>query len=346
MNNPIKLVSQDSVSINYTKHISIPDIVEAIQGGYWEEQISGFDLRPFVGQTEPNGPYHVEDTNRIQVRVYEIDYAFIRMKINYIKKTGDESGLKKPVLLYFQESYVHPATDRVYESDSYYLLDDNHGVLIKAGSDIFEYDSNVINFKIHLDSKWSSVFAVANGLNYSPYQTIGVDDKDIQLEWEELIEERYRDGKDPKPTIDDRNDFMNRYPHLTGATLGDWFSHHQEYGGRSKTGVKSYTKTALAAVQATYRVMQAYEDYAVIHPCTYSTIEGTVVGTIVREGIKKGSKKILIPLYAKNITQADVLENTTGEKYKGILSKLEAIRNYCGLDRIDVVVMQTRPNSR
>jgi len=300
-------------SSKYTDTKTVSMIVDAIKKDEWNNILKDIDLLNFV-KKQPDGSFDVDETKRIQTRGFQINRTFVDEKVAYVRNTGDYSGLMNLTVLFFNAEYMH-SSGRKFESNSYYLVDRNHGTLIKVNLDIFTSDAYVVDFWKHLNGKWSNVRALTNGLNYEPKSQLGADEDDIKNEYLDLIEENIEAGFDPKPTVSQNNSFIERYPTLTKTALGNWWSHNQ-LGGRSTNAIRNYSDRELKEFKASYEAMDCYSDHIVMKPMAISTMKGMNIASVfnaVYEHEKKNgpmeSRKVLLPVYASTNTQGDIMDS-------------------------------------
>ena len=266
------------------------------------------------------GKYVAREETRIQVKSMQLDLDFIKKIVEKIKSTGDTSELDYPVLVYFPEEFKDPSTGEIIPENSHMLVGCNHGVQIAIESGIFRRDAYVINFKLHLDSKMSNVRGIGNELNDTYREDQGLADEDIQTEFYTLMDEREAAGLPAHPTLEQQQEFVKRYNQLNSAKVANWIAHHVT-GGRSKSG-KSWSTDELAQQKLSYENDLTYTDYLVLSPTTTASWDGEVLGRMINQCWKKSKsedrivRKVLIILYAKNLSQQNQIKDEAGKVYQ------------------------------
>jgi len=321
-----------------TTSYTMNEIVNSIKNGMWRSVEKDFNLLHFMTQTLP-GQYVINDKNRLQVRNKTIDNEFVSRQVNKVRSTGDYSCLERPVIVYFPETTVYEEEE--IPSDSWRLLDRNHGVMIMVELGIHAYDCYVINFKVDLNSKMYNLRAVGNGLNQTFKESRSVENDDIKLEYYARMDDAMMTTGSPKLSEDIDKDFMKRYPQISGLTIGNWSSHH-EFGERRKP-TKEWSGQELAEELKKYSNMPAYEDYEVFQPTGMKNWDGELMGRIMLRLMKEASKKALVILYASTATQARGINEDTGMYSTTKIKKIfQNIKEYYNLEAIDVIFLRSK----
>ena len=138
------------------------EISDSIKAGTWGNIEKDVDLLQFVVKPTPD-TYNINVDKSLQVRLSTLNLEFIDRQVKKVQNTGDKTGLKMPVLVYFPTEIEYEGT--VFPDNSYALLDRNHGVVIRVRCDIFTSDCYVVNFDEDLDSKLSNIRSLGNLLN-------------------------------------------------------------------------------------------------------------------------------------------------------------------------------------
>jgi hypothetical protein len=330
MANKLKLVQKNPFTIE--------EIVSSIKDGTWSSVEKDFDLLQFMINTLP-GLYIIDDKKRLQVRQKTIDNDFVTRIVNKVRSTNDRSCLECPVVVFFPEETIYEG-DKI-PSDSYMLLDRNHGVMIMVELNIHNYDCYILNFKVDLESSVSKLRAVGNGLNQTFKESRSVENGDIKLEyWSKMDENMISTGHANLPD-EVKNDFLKRYPQLNKAIIGNWQSHHKL--GERRKPTKEWSGQELDQHFKKYENMPAYEDYEVFAPTGMKNWDGELMGRIMVRLMKEASKKALVILYASTTTQARGINEDTGmystTKIKKICKNLE---EYYNLEAIDVIFLRAK----
>jgi len=328
--NKLKLVQENLFTIE--------EIVSSIKDGTWSSVEKDFDLLHFMINTMP-GLYIINDKKRLQVRHKTIDNDFVNRQVNKVRSTDDKSCLERPVIVFFPEETIYEG-DKI-PSDSYMLLDRNHGVMIMVELNIHNYDCYVLNFKVDLESSVSRLRAVGNGLNQSFKETRSVENNDIKLEFQAKMDEAMTSTGDAKLSEEVKKDFGKRYPQLNSATIGNWQSNHA-FGERRKP-TKEWSGQELDQQFKKYDNMTAYEDYEVFPPTGMKNWDGELMGRIMLRLMKEASKKALVILYASTATQARGINEDTGAYSTTKIKKIfNNIKDYYNLEAIDVIFLRSK----
>tara|TARA_Y100001973_G_scaffold72942_1_gene106413 strand:- start:1695 stop:2711 length:1017 start_codon:yes stop_codon:yes gene_type:complete len=294
----------------------IDDIVSQIEDGTWKYVKKDFDLLQFVTLTGP-GKYVINDRLQLQCRDKSLSYDFADRQVAKVNETGDKSELKKPVLVYFPNSIEYDGVR--FAANSYGLVDDAHGTLIKVRLNIFNYDCYYINFDLHLDSKKSNIRAIGNMLNRQWSEKQSVTRDHLKTEYHVLIDEAIADGlPDGVPTEEQNDRFLARYAKTTGITrksLGQFKSSHDKIGGRSKKAIKEYSPEMKQEVMDDLADSPEYKDqgYVILYPRSVGAYDGEALGHAVKMMTKEKKDKAVIPLYVTGETQAVGIETDTGD---------------------------------
>jgi len=293
----------------------LEDIVSSIENGSWQYVKKDFDLLQLVTCLGPN-QYVINDKVQLQCRDKSLDYVFVDRQVGKAKESGDNSELKMPVLVYFPDPIEYEGVQ--FSSNSYGLVDDAHGTLIKVRLDIFNYDCYYVNFDIHLDSKKSNIRAIGNMLNRQWAEKQGVTIDHLKNEYIALIDEAIAAGlPDGLPTEEQNQQFLARYTKATGInrkSLGQFKSSHKKIGGRSKRAIKKYTPEMLNAELKTVSELPEYKDqgYVILYR-SVGAYDGEALGFAFKTMTKDKKKKTVMILYADSETQATGIETDSGD---------------------------------
>ena len=294
----------------------IEDIVSQIEDGTWQYVKKDFDLLPFVTLVGPK-TYVINDKLQLQCRDKSLSYDFVDRQVSKVNETGDKSELKKPVLVYFPNSIEYDGVR--FAANSYGLVDDAHGTLIKVRLGITNYDCYYVNFDLHLDSKKSNIRALGNMLNRVWGEKQGVTKDHLKNEYHILIDEAIADGlPDEVPTEEQNDRFLARYAKTTGITrksLGQFKSSHAKIGGRSKKAIKEYSPEMKQEVVDDLTEMPEYKDqgYVIMYPRSVGAYDGEALGFATKTMAKEKKDKVVMPLYVTGETQATGFETDLGD---------------------------------
>ena len=93
------------------------EISDSIKAGTWGNIEKDVDLLQFVMEPDISVGYIIDPHKTLQVRGYTMDFSFVDRQTAKVKTTGDKSGLKMPVLVYFSTEVEYEGT--VFPANSY-----------------------------------------------------------------------------------------------------------------------------------------------------------------------------------------------------------------------------------
>ena len=227
-----------------------------------------------------------------------MDFSFVDRQVTKIKTTGDVSGLKMPVLVYFSTEVEYEGT--IFPANSYALLDRNHGVVIKMRCGIVTSDCYVVNFDEDLDSKLSNIRALGNLLNVVFVETQSTTVPSVKIEYHQLMDERVAAGLDASPSQEQNAVFLRRYPFINSTSLANFVSSH-ETGGRKKP-LKVWSPPELSVEHT--KISKRYPEWLVMTPMGCAEWKDTRVGQATWDSMDKIKDKIVFIMHAKNVSQA------------------------------------------
>jgi len=274
------------------------DIANSIQKGTWGNVEKDVDLLQFMKMVIPN-EYIINPDKSLQVRGTTLNYDFIDRQVMKVKITGDKSGLKMSVLVYFSEEVEYEGT--VFPDNSYAILDRNHGAVIKVRCGITVSDCYVVNFDDDLDSKLSNIRALGNVLNlvFVESQCTTVDN--LKTEYHQLMDENVAKGLDAKLTDIENVIFLKRYSIINSASLRNFSSSHIT-GGRKKP-VKMWTEPELIIEKA--NVENRHKGWLVMYPRTCASWKGEPSGQATWDALNELNDKIVFIFHAKTMSQTE-----------------------------------------
>ena len=324
----------------------IEDMVSQIEDGTWLYVKKDFDLLPFVTLTGPS-TYVINDRLQLQCRDKSLSYDFVDRQVAKVNGTGDKSELKKPVLVYFPNSIEYDGVR--FAANSYGLVDDAHGTLIKVRLGITNYDCYYVNFDLHLNSKKSNIRAIGNMLNRQWSEKQSVTKDHLRTEYHALIDEAIADGlPDGVPTEEQKDRFLARYAKTTGITrksLGQFKSSHDKIGGRSQKAIKEYSPEMKQEVVDDLAEKPEYKDkgYVILSPRFVGAYKGEALGFAVHTMTLEKKTKAIIPLYVRDETQATGFETDTGDwSKKRLQSFADDYGEFMGGKEIKLIFMDPR----
>ena len=300
------------------------EISDSIKAGTWGNIEKDVDLLQFVMEPDISVGYIIDPHKTLQVRGYTMDFSFVDRQTAKVKTTGDKSGLKMPVLVYFSTEVEYEGT--VFPANSYALLDRNHGVVIKVRCDIFTSDCYVVNFDEDLDSKLSNIRALGNLLNVVFEETQSTTVPSVKIEYHQLMDERVAAGLDASPSREQNAVFLRRYPFINSTSLANFVSSH-ETGGRKKP-LKVWSPPELSVEHS--KIIKRYPDWLVMTPMGCAEWKDTRVGQSTWDSMDELKYKIIFIMHAKTVSQAeksyqDKIENRFKEWSKEYNRKVKVI---------------------
>ena len=302
------------------------EISNSIKAGDWNNVEQDVALLPFVKKPTPD-TYNINLEKSLQVRSTSLNLEFIARQVMKVNNTGDRSGLKMPVLVYFAKEVEYEGT--VFPSDSFALLDRNHGVLIRVNCDIFTSDCYVVNFDEDLDSKLSNIRAIGNLLNVVKEESQNTSIDSIRTEYHQLMDERVEQRLEASPNEEQNALFLSRYSIINSVSLANFVGSHKT-GGRRKP---LWVPTEVDKMNVETNVKKRYSDYLVLSPRTCASWNGEASGAATWDAVNKINDKVIFIFYAKTVRQ-------TEKKYqKRIEKKFEQWAERFDLE-IKVIFMQ------
>lgn len=276
----------------------LADISNCIKSGTWKNIEKDVDLLQFVVKPTPN-TYNINVDKSLQVRLSTLDFDFIDRQVKKVQNTGNKTGLKMPVLVYFAKEVEYEET--VFPSDSFALLDRNHGVIIRLNCGIFTSDCYVVNFDDDLDSKLSNIRALGNLLNliFEESQSTSIDN--IRTEYHQLMDERVANGLEASPNSEENALFISRYPILGSGSLANFVGNH-ETGKRRKP---TWVPTEVDKMVAETNVKKRYPEWLVMSPRTCASWNGEASGAASWDVVNKIYDKVVFIFYAKTKAQEE-----------------------------------------
>jgi len=302
------------------------EISNAIKSGTWSNIEKDVDLLQFVVKPTPD-TYNINVNKSLQVRLSTLNLEFIDRQVKKVQNTGNKTGLKMPVLVYFAKEVEYEET--VFPSDSFALLDRNHGVIIRVNCDIFTSDCYVINFDDDLDSKLSNIRTLGNLLNlvFEESQSTSIDN--IRTEYHQLMDERVDNGLEASPSSEENALFISRYQFINSASLANFVGGH-ETGKRRKP---VWVPTEVDKMNARTNITKRYPDWLVMGARTCGSWNGEASGAATWESLNKINDKVIFIFYAKTVAQT---EKTYQDK---IEKKFEGWAERYGLE-VKIIFMQ------
>jgi hypothetical protein len=315
------------------------DIAFMIKSEKWGN-IEEMDIDNFVYEVSPK-EYAPKMGSIIQSRTYTYDPGFVERQV---RKSNAGFYFSEPAtLVYFPEETV--IDDQVIPSNSYRLVDRTHGMVIDKYIGKTKKTCNIVNYKHDLNSDPLSIFRCANKLNETVIEQQGLEDDAIKNEIYRLMDQRISEGKDAKPSDEERQSFFDDYPQIDEAQWRLWVSYHTT-GGRRSPNIQ-YSKDELQATQEQLKKFKQYEGYVILAPRTIKAWTGEAIGSAVweccegwvdGEGKKVQPRKVLIPLYASNQKQCEDLKD--GRIEARIKSKFKALEKFLKFDALEYMLLQ------
>ena len=280
-------------------NVPIDDIASAIKDGTWDCVEKDVDLLQFMKKINPD-VYIIDDEKRFQSRDTTLDYSFVDSQVMKVKTTGDKSGLKMPVLLYFPEEVEYEGT--VFPADSYAILDRNHGTVIQVRCGITTSNCYVVNYEMHLESKMSNVRALANLLNLVWEETQGTLIEHIKTEYHTKMDEKLVEKLDGYLTDAENKVFLKRYPQINSTSLANFASSHNIVGGRRKP-LKKWSDIELVLEQTKIAKKKEYKDFIILSPRSAGSWNGEASGNANWKSMDENNEKLLFIFYPNTMTQ-------------------------------------------
>ena len=234
---------------------------------------------------------------RVQVRDQDRDIDRINRGVNKMQKTGDRSGLEPLTMVRFSEEDVTKINNGSHTAEMGYRLGEE------------EMDGYIVDFDKDLGGKLSNSLMLGNLLNVQEVEKVDVHDTDVKKELYQIMDDRAKEGLDPKPPEEELQALCNRYPHVSRATVGQWISNREDVGGRRET-LRTYTAGELHAFARSLENMEIYKEYAVLEPRQLRSWTDTGIEQAFKQMKNKQKKKALMPLFCRNRAQQEQWEQT------------------------------------
>ena len=302
--------------------------------------VEEMNIDNFVYEVSPN-EYAPKMDSIIQSRTYTYDPNFVAKNVR--KAKNGECFSDPATIIYFPEETE--IDGEVIPSNSYRLVDRTHGMVIDKYIGKTKKKCNIVNFKHDLDSNVLRIFRFANKLNEEIKEEQGLEDEAIRNEIWRLMDQRISEGKDAKPSDEERQSFFDDYSQMDEAQWRKWVSNHVS-GGRRAPNI-AYSKDELQATLETLKKMKQYEDYIILQPRTIKAWTGEAIGSALMqccegyvngEGKKVQPRKVLIPLYASNRKQYEDLKD--GKMEDNIKSKFKDLEKFLEFDKFEHLMLK------
>jgi hypothetical protein len=287
------------------------EISDSIKAGIWNNIEKDVDLLQFVVKPTPD-TYNINVDKSLQVRLSTLNLEFIDRQVKKVQNTGNKTGLKMPVLVYFAKEVEYEET--VFPSDSFALLDRNHGVIIRVNCDIFTSDCYVVNFDDELDSKLSNIRTLGNLLNlvFEESQSTSIDN--IRTEYHQLMDERVDNGLEASPSSEENALFRSRYPILGSGSLANFVGGHKT-GGRRKP---VWVPTEVDKMNAITNIIKRYPGWLVMSPRTCASWKGEPSGQATWDAYDNIKGKVVFIFYASTMAQTEkTYQDAIEKKFEG-----------------------------
>lgn len=252
---------------------------------------------------------------RIQVRDRDRDIDRIHRAVNKMKHSGDTSGLEPLTCIKFSEPDNHLK-----------IGNGNHTAEMAIIMGLTEIDAYIVDYEKDLNGKKSNVIQLGNLLNKQEVEKVDIHDNDIRNELYQIMDERAKCDLDPKLPKDERAKFLDRYPHISGLTFGNWVSSRDDVGGR-RTPLKSYTKGELIQCMDILKNFVQYRtEYAICEPRTLASWSDTGISAAFNEMQEQKKRKALVIFYCSTVAQANLWD--TGNIEKSIREKYDKLSEW------------------
>ena len=266
---------------------SADKVAEKIKSGQWATEqikIAQFFTATVTGELIP------DPETRIQVREIIRDLDRVNSIYNKVCKTKDLSKLEPLTVIRFPDG-----------SDK--IANGNHTVEVEAMLELEEVDAHIVNYVEDLGGKFSSALRLGNLLNQHDVDRKSLSIADIKKEFLQFI-----DDNGGKLSKEQKQDFAKVYPQVTPHTLGQWESHHEDFGSRQKP-VLTYTPQQLSGLAEAYGTLEKYAGYAICEPRTLRAWSDTGISAAFIAMADKGVRKALIPLYCDSVAMVEKWED-------------------------------------
>ena len=312
------------------------EIAEAIRSDKWSST-EMMKIDNFVYEVTPNEYAPIMDAI-IQSRPETYSPDFVKRQVRK-SKAGINVSLPATVV-YFPDAAV--VNGEEINSNSYRLIDRTHGMVINKYLGNSKLIANVVNFKYDLRSNELLIYRLANLLNRADYEVQPLLDEAIKLELYRLMDKRIAEGKEGKPSDEERKGFLSAYPQIDDRVYTNWVANHTS-GGRRAPIVK-YSQDELQAFHDQLVKMNHYDGFVIIAPTTTASWSGEALGRAIMECNRAEKRKLLIPLYASNATQANRLKKKPDGSMSDFESKIKTrfseLRTFLNFEEFEYILMK------
>ena len=245
---------------------------------------------------------------RIQVRDQDRDIDRIARAVDKMEASGDTSKLEDLTLVKYDDfcSEVE-LLNGSHTAEMIYLLKQRGNV------EVPQTKGCVVDFEKDLGGKHSNALALGNALNEIEVEKGDIQDNDIKKHLFQILDEKIQDGLEAKLTDAEKDEFIQLYPRISRATIGQWISYRGDVGGR-RDPLITYTAGELQTQKTALGNLSQYKDYVILEPRTLSGALETGVEQAFRRMREENKRKCLVILYCKTRGMQDSWENGQEEK--------------------------------
>ena len=315
------------------------EIAVLTKRGKWKD-IQEMNIDNYVYEVSPN-EYAPKMNSIIQSRMVTYNPELVAMNVR--KSKSGVSFSEPSTIVYFPEETV--IDGEVIPANSYRLVGGVHGMTTDKYMGATKKLCNIVNYKHDLDSNEGKLFRLGNCLNIVNKEEQGLEDGAIKNEIYRLMDRRISEGKEAKPSAEERQSFFDDYSQIDDRQWSNWLSNHTE-GGRKSPNI-AYSRDELQATRLALTKLKQYEDYIIPMPTTVKSWSGEALGRAILEccegytdsnGTKVKPKKLLIPLYASNRKQYEDLKD--GKLEKQIKSKFKELEGFLRFDALEHTMLK------
>jgi len=310
---------------------SSSEIAEKIKNETWES-IQEFNIDDYVSLVSP-GEYAPNMDAILQSRPGTYNSEFVESKVQ--ESLSGENYSRPATLVFFPEDTV--VFGIKIDSGTFMLIGGCHGMVIDRYLGMNKKFGYVVNFKEDLNSDEEKLNRLANLLNVVKDESQQLPLDAIKLEIYRLMDRRIAAGLDGKPSDEERKSFLEDYR----GTLNDrqwtnYISNHK-FGGRSAPRIE-YSRPERTAYHNALKDMKSYENYVVSTPSTVISWSGETLARAMVECCDTDTRKLLMPLYARNIDQVKSLE--TGTILKKITTRFAELKEFYHMEEMKFIIMK------
>jgi len=327
--------------LNYIKPVvgekSVSEIVAEIKNETWPDTLE-MDITEYVREVSPN-QFAPIMKKLIQSRPVIYDPVFVERSVRRSKNQPNINKSLPATVVFFPEDTI--INGQKIESNTYILIDRIHGMVIDRYLGKTVKIANVVNFKKDLGSDELKLYRLGNLLNDVEIELQPLVDDAIKMELYRLMDKRISEGKEGKPSDEERKSFLRDYSQINVHQWSIWVANHTS-GGRSAPYIK-YSTAERKVYHEELKDRKSYEDWVISTPSTIMSYSGETLGRVLIECCTNETRKLLMPLYASNDSQFKKLKE--GKIQKKIENRFKELKEFYYMEEMEFIIMKFQSDS-